>query len=98
MLFPQVLYFGPKQGPGLFQGLMDSTFGRVRGPDGESYHSIFMDDVCIATEGFEEYDDEQLARGKLGIVNFCSRLRQSGGSSSRSQHAGGAARRSPLRE
>jgi hypothetical protein len=71
ILFPQVLYLGPKQGPGLFQGLMDSTFGRLRGPDDETFHSIFMDDVCIATEGYEgDSDDDIVARHALHCELF----------------------------
>ena len=35
LLVPKVLYFGPKQGPGIFQGgLVDSTFGHLRDDDG----------------------------------------------------------------
>eukprot|EP00969_Alexandrium_andersonii_P230270 10169803-Alexandrium_andersonii.AAC.1 len=58
ILRPKVLYFGPKQGPALFQGLMGSTFGALRGPDGEEISAIFMDDVFISTEAYPEDDDD----------------------------------------
>ena len=59
MLRPLVLFFGAKQGPSIFQKLMDSTFGKVRGDDGEDFMAIFMDDVNISTKGYP-YDTEDM--------------------------------------
>ena len=53
MLRPLVLFFGAKQGPSIFQKLMDWTFGDVRGDDGEEFHSVFMDDCTLSTEAAE---------------------------------------------
>jgi len=37
ILRPKVLYFGAKQGPAIFQALMDNTFGDLRDEDGEEF-------------------------------------------------------------
>ena len=50
LLHPHVLYFGAKQGPSIFQRLMDMTFGGLRDEAGDEFTSIFIDDVNIATE------------------------------------------------
>ena len=42
----------------MFQSLMDQTFGSVRDDDDQEFHCIFMDDVCIATEGYDGDDDD----------------------------------------
>ena len=60
---PLVLVFGPKQGPSIFQGLMDSTFRGVKGPQEEDFHTIFIDDVHIGTERYEgDTEDETVER------------------------------------
>ena len=58
MLKPLVLYFGPKQGPAIFQSLMDQTFGNLRDQAGEEFAAIFMDDVCLSTEGYDGDTDD----------------------------------------
>ena len=50
LLRPKVLYFGAKQGPAIFQSLMDSTFGDLRDDLGEPFHACFIDDVLVSTE------------------------------------------------
>ena len=60
ILRPKVLLFGPKQGPGLFQGFMDSVFGGLRDKAGDEFSVIFMDDVCISTEGFDGDTDDDI--------------------------------------
>ena len=60
MLQPLVLYFGGKQGPSLFQMLMDQTFGGLKVPDNEEFHSIFIDDVTIPTQAFEDDTDDSV--------------------------------------
>ena len=62
ILRPKVLFFGPKQGPGLFQGFMDHVFGGLRDKRGDEYCSIFMDDVSISTEGFEGDSDDDVVQ------------------------------------
>ena len=54
ILFPLVMYFGAKQGPGMFQKLMDTTFGELRDKNNDKFHSIFIDDVTVATEKLTE--------------------------------------------
>ena len=49
LLRPLVLYFGPKQGPSIFQGLMCTVFGGLRDEDGEEFCSAFIDDVNVST-------------------------------------------------
>ena len=58
VLRPKVLYFGPKQGPAQFQGLMDSTFGGLKDKGGEEFSAIFMDDVFVSTEAYTGDDDD----------------------------------------
>ena len=60
VLRPTVLFFGAKQGPGLFQGFMDTTFGSLTVENGEKLAAIFMDDVSISTEGYEGDDDDAI--------------------------------------
>ena len=60
ILHPRVLYMGPKQGPGIFQSFMDESFRDVKGPNGEEFLSIFMDDVCISTEADKKDSDDEL--------------------------------------
>jgi len=60
MLKPLVLFFGPKQGPGVFQSLMDTTFGGLRDDSGEEFHAIFMDDVTIMTGAWDGDTDEDV--------------------------------------
>ena len=63
ILRPKVLFFGPKQGPGLFQSFMDSCFSDLRDSDGQEFASIFLDDVSLSTEGYEgDSDDDIVAR------------------------------------
>lgn len=60
MLRPLVLFFGAKQGPSIFQKLMDSTFGEVVDKKGEQFSSIFMDDVTISTNAYESDSDDDV--------------------------------------
>ena len=60
LMFPLVLYFGAKQGPGIFQRVMDQTFGHIRDADGEIFHAIFIDDVTIATEAWDGDTDDAI--------------------------------------
>ena len=77
LLQPRVLYFGPKQGPGLFQGLMDSTFSSLRGDNGENFTAIFMDDVSISTERWEnEVEDQTFDRHVRHVEIFLTRARE----------------------
>ena len=39
---------------------MGASFRDVKGPDGEEFLSIFMDDICISTEADQEDSDDQL--------------------------------------
>ena len=64
VLRPKVLFFGAKQGPSIFQSMMDSTFGRVRGDDGEEYVAIFMDDVSLSTDASDTDGDFDLLVNK----------------------------------
>ena len=41
ILRPKVLFFGPEQGPGIFQSFVDSAFGALRGKEGEDFCSFF---------------------------------------------------------
>ena len=49
ILVPKVLYFGPKQGPAIFQAFADSVLGHVRGPEGEECVTVFVDNCTIST-------------------------------------------------
>ena len=59
LLVPKVLYFGPKQAPGVFQSLVGATFGGLRDEEGYEFASAFVDDCTVSTEGYDEetYDD-----------------------------------------
>ena len=57
---PKVLYMGPKQGPGIFQAFMDSSFAKLRGPGCEDLLAIFMDDVFIFTPAAEGDTDDDI--------------------------------------
>ena len=59
LLVPKVLYVGPKQGPGIFQGLVDSTFGHLRDEDNQEFVTAFVDDCTVSTEGYgnESFND-----------------------------------------
>ena len=50
LLRPKVLYFGAKQGPAIFQGLMDTTFGDLKDDLGENFSACFIDDFSNSTE------------------------------------------------
>ena len=78
LLKPEVLYFGPKQGPGIFQMLMDATFGHLRGDQEEEFHCIFIDDVNIATEPLtdNETDDVSFERHVRHCELFLEAARQ----------------------
>ena len=58
MLLPKVLYFGPKQGPGIFQSFVDSVFSRVVGDENEEFLSVFVDDCNISTPKLQNETDE----------------------------------------
>ena len=60
LLRPRVLYFGPKQGPAIFQSLMDRTFSGLRDKTNSEFASLFMDDVTIDTEGYDDDDDDSI--------------------------------------
>ena len=60
LLLPKALYFGPKQGPGIFQAFADSVFGNLRGPDKEEFLSIFVDDCNVSTQGYGNETNEQV--------------------------------------
>ena len=60
LLRPLVLFFGAKQGPSTFQSIMDSTFGHVKGDEGEDFHAIFIDDCNISTEAFDGDTDDMV--------------------------------------
>ena len=59
LLLPKVLYFGPKQGPGIFQSLADTVFGKLRDADDNEFVGVFVDDCNISTESYEKetYDE-----------------------------------------
>ncbi len=63
LLLPKVLFFGPKQGPGIFQGLADSVLGKVRDTDGSEFVSVFVDDCG-------ESDDEVFERHLVQLEIF----------------------------
>ena len=50
ILLPKVLYFGAKQGPGIFQSLTDSVFGRLKDSHDRLFTSVFVDDINVSTE------------------------------------------------
>ncbi len=50
LLLPKVLYFGPKQGPGIFQNLVDSVFSHLRDDEGSEFLSAFVDDYNFSTK------------------------------------------------
>ena len=50
LLLPKVLYFGAKQGPGIFQAMADSVFSRLKDSAGKEFVSVFVDDCNISTE------------------------------------------------
>lgn len=60
LLLPKVVYFGPKQGPGIFQGLVDKTFGGLRDDKGKEFCSLFVDDCTISTCGYGNETDDQV--------------------------------------
>ena len=60
LLRPKVLYFGAKQGPAIFQSLMDSTFGDLKDELGTPFSACFIDDVLISTEQYEGDQDKTL--------------------------------------
>ena len=60
LLLPKVLYFGPKQGPGIFQAFADSVFGNLRGPEKEEFLSIFVDDCNVSTQGYGNETDNDI--------------------------------------
>eukprot|EP00959_Pyramimonas_sp_CCMP1952_P091420 1914010-Pyramimonas_sp.AAC.1 len=60
MLRPLVLFFGAKQGPAIVQKLMDWTFGDVRGPSDEEFHSVFMDDCTLSAEAYDNDTDDDV--------------------------------------
>ena len=65
MLLPKVLYFGPKQGPGIFQSFVDSVFNRIVGDDDEEFLSVFVD----STRGhfpLRNLHSKESSRGGLG--------------------------------
>ena len=49
LLLPKVLYFGAKQGPGIFQALADSVFSHLK-YQGKEFVTCFVDDCSISTE------------------------------------------------
>ena len=49
-----VMYFGAKQGPGMFQKFMDATVGEFRDKRSSKFHPIFVDGVTIATDQLTE--------------------------------------------
>ena len=51
LLLPKVLYFGPKQGPGIFHGLVDETVGPLRDDKGEQFLTAFVGDCTVSTDG-----------------------------------------------
>ena len=64
LLRPLVLCFGPKQGPSIFQSLMDQTFGKLEGPEGEDFCTVFIDDLHFGTE-------EQAGESELSVSGLC---------------------------
>ena len=54
IMLPRCLYFGPKQGPGIFQSFVDSVFNRVVGDEGE--------------EGDVDQEAEEIAEGMSELV------------------------------
>ncbi len=71
MLRPLVLFFGAKQGPAIFQMLMDGTFGHLRDGHDEPFHTCFMDDVTISTEAYAEDDDDKVIERH---IDHCTRF------------------------
>ena len=73
LLLPKVLYFGPKQGPGIFQSLADSVFGHLRDERGEEFVSVFVDDCNISTCGYnDEAMDDVIDRHLRQLEHFLS--------------------------
>jgi len=60
LLLPKVLYFGPKQGPGIFQAMADSVLGKLRDEDGNEFVSVFVDDCTISTSGYGNETQEHV--------------------------------------
>ena len=56
-MLPKVLYFGAKQGPGIFQSLTDSVFGRLKDSHGKAFASAFVDDINVSTEPLTADED-----------------------------------------
>ena len=76
MLLPKVLYFGPKQGPGIFQSFVDSVFNRIVGDEDEEFLSVFVDDCNISTPKVDnETDDECWTRHIRHLEIFLEQAR-----------------------
>ena len=71
MLKPLVVYFGAKQGPGVFQSLMDQTFGNLLDDEGCEFPAIFIDDVTIMTISWDGDDDDAVVERH---IRHCERF------------------------
>ena len=58
LLLPKVVHFGPKQGPGIFQALVDSEFGHLKDSAGNEYVSAFVDDCSISIAPLNQSEPE----------------------------------------
>ena len=73
LLFPLVMFFGAKQGPGAFQQLMDTTFGDLRDENNESFHSVFIDDCSVFTDAWDDESDDDKIRDAAAVAARCRR-------------------------
>ena len=73
IMLPRCLYFGPKQGPGIFQSFVDTVFRGIRGESGEEFLSIFVDDCNISTANRTgEKEDDCFERHLCHLEQFMS--------------------------
>ena len=66
---PKVLYFGPKQGPGVFQGVVDSTIGHLRDEQGEEFVTAFVDGCTVSAEGYDDESFDEVFERRLKQVD-----------------------------
>lgn len=58
---------------------MDSVFGSIRGAQGEEYAGIFIDDVALSTEGFEDDSDDDIVNRHIDhCIKFLEKAKEHG--------------------